>query len=176
MTSQDAREGALNAMDLGPFAHRLTDHTLCTNCGECCHFGVDLGGEAIATLHDLPCRHLERDEEHDCYRCRVYPTRLDPAGPAPWCRSTYDCVREGLFPPTCPYVAGIPGYRGRISFKLDHQRKLLEPLLHGPRPEGIDDLAWERARGRPTQHQDTHQLAALLGAEEALPAAAAVPR
>jgi hypothetical protein len=159
-----APDGVLNTMDLGPFARQLSDPGLCTDCGECCHFGVDLGGEAIATLHDLPCMHLRPDAGEGC-SCRVYHRRLDPDGPAPWCRSVYDCVREGLLPTSCPYVANIPDYRGRISFKRSDERKLLEPLLAGPKPQGIDDLAWERARGRPPRCETARQITALLDGE-----------
>lgn len=125
---------------------RFKDESLCTNCGACCHLSFELGEETVV-VEELPCRYLRYNEKGESY-CTTYETRLEKG----FCyKVSARSVRWGLFPYDCPYVEGIPGYKGKISLK-DHP-ELLEPLIaeykDTERPEFIRAKDWHAFFNRP---------------------------
>lgn len=82
---------------------------LCTGCGECCYDKV-WRGERLYVLTSA-CGFLDMETN----RCQVYEERFDkeplcmPIGP--------EIIEMGGLPADCPYVQGLPGYKGPIPLK-----------------------------------------------------------
>jgi uncharacterized protein len=102
---------------------RFEDETLCRRCGRCCIGATRIGGRMVM-IPDLPCKFLQVLPEGGS-RCTVYPIR-ELTG---FChRITLEAVRRELFPPDCPYMAGIPGYRGKVLIPAE-EFEALKPIL-----------------------------------------------
>lgn len=89
---------------------RFEDEGLCRRCGRCCYGAIRVKSRLVL-LKDLPCKHLVHDRAGLAV-CRIYPLRertgyCHKVGPA--------SIRKELFPPDCPYVAGLKGYGGKIE-------------------------------------------------------------
>ena len=98
----------------------------CTNCGACCHAGVNIqksGSEYRLYVKDLACRHLEMIEGQS--RCSVYSDRFEKAH---WCANTEEMIVKGLAPMDCPYVESLNGYSPSVLIKGDSYTQLV-PLL-----------------------------------------------
>ena len=80
---------------------------LCTHCGKCCYDKVWKGKRLL--LLKSPCGFLDTGNN----RCTCYPDRFEreplcmPIGP--------EIIEMGGLPEDCPYVQGLPGYRGPIE-------------------------------------------------------------
>ncbi len=122
---------------------RFGKEDLCSRCGECCHASIRLK-KTMVLLPDLPCKFLSRLPDGRTY-CTVYPIR-DLTG---WCREiSAESVRRELFPPQCPYVAGLANYGGKIKLEGQEFEKLipdLRKIFKGfSRPEYVREEDWRR--------------------------------
>ena len=122
---------------------RFRDEGLCRRCGQCC-FGATRVKDRMVLLRDLPCKHL-RVESEGRTECRIYPRREQTG----FChRLTVDSIRRELFPPDCPYVRGLPRYRGKVELS-PAEFEAVKPILRNifplvDRPEYIRKKDWDR--------------------------------
>ena len=98
----------------GPGGFSANHESLCRRCGLSCHFAIPVNGLPVV-VPGLACRFLVRDADGR-HRCAVYERRFDVA---PWCRTVEQSIEGRLLAQDCPYVAGRPGYRGKVVL---HQR------------------------------------------------------
>lgn len=122
---------------------RFDDESLCQRCGKCCHAAIRVE-DRMVLLSDLPCRYLACREDGRAL-CTVYHLR-ELTG---WCYQTsVESVRKELYPPECPYVQGIPHYRGKIELspeEFEEIKPVLRKIFKGwPRPGYVTAKAWER--------------------------------
>lgn len=120
---------------------RFQDESLCRRCGRCCHSAVWLGGRFVL-LKDLPCRHLAWNEDGTAF-CRIYEQREETG----FCHKlSRRSVERNLFPPDCPYVEGIPGYRGKVEVSAEEFQALVPALCamfqDYPPPPAISSACW----------------------------------
>ena len=121
----------------------FSDEDRCRRCGRCCHGAIRVQDQMVL-LPDLPCRHLRRQPD-GLFSCDVYQIR-DLTG---WChRITDESIRKELFPPDCPYVAGIKGYEGKVTLppeEFETVIPILQKIFDGfPRPDYVKKRDWER--------------------------------
>lgn len=124
---------------------RLKDESLCRKCGKCCHLGFIVGG-IFFFFPQLPCKFLKENGD-STYHCEVYEKR----DRIEWCNPCKEeTIMEGLFPPDCVYVQGIPNYRGKIELPEDEnernriKKKILRQVRYMPKPEYIKPTDWAR--------------------------------
>lgn len=122
---------------------KLRDENLCRKCGKCCHLGFIVDG-VFVLCYKLPCKYLKENGD-GTYHCVVYENRHR----VEWCNPcTEETIREGLFPPDCVYVQGIPNYRGKMELPPDEikkrkiNKKILRQVKYMPKPEYIRDADW----------------------------------
>ena len=137
-----------NRMDLSPFMDQINDEKVCNRCGECCHLCLQLPDGLIVSIPTLGCRFLGQDGHSGLYFCEVYEVRLVHEEARNWCNKGEDCVRQGLYPDHCPYVAGIEGYQGRIRVGRRAANEILRDLHHGDKPRGVATDDWDRSKER----------------------------
>ncbi len=122
---------------------RFKDEGLCKRCGRCCYAGIRIKGRMIL-LPGLPCKYLGFHPGGKAF-CTVYQIR-DVTG---WCNKvSAGSVRKELFPPDCPYVEGIPDYRGKIVLS-DSEFEQIKPILCNifkgfQRPDYLRPGDWSR--------------------------------
>ena len=98
----------------------------CTNCGACCHAGVNFKkghSEHRIYINELSCRHLKMENGES--RCGVYSQRFEKAH---WCANTEEMLVKGLAPLDCPYTEGLNGYSPSLMIKGNPYSQLV-PLL-----------------------------------------------
>ncbi|MDA1000119.1 MAG: hypothetical protein O2807_06335 [bacterium] len=79
---------------------------LCTHCGKCCYDKIWAGNRLL--LLTSPCSFLDTKTE----RCTCYDERFERE---PLCLPiNHEIILMGGLPEDCPYVAGLPGYKGPI--------------------------------------------------------------
>lgn len=113
----------------------------CVHCGACCKARVVIGGVPVQ-VPALWCKHLRVDGDGKS-QCAIYGRRHELA---PWCERLEAAIAKGLYPPDCPYVAGLEPYRGTVMLDEPSYR-LAEEALHRflrtkPCPEWADPVAW----------------------------------
>ncbi len=125
---------------------RFENEDLCRRCGICCRSGTEVKGRMVL-LKDLPCRHLSHEPGGKTY-CRIYEHR-ERTG---WCyKINLQGLQKKLFPPDCPYVQGLKGYKGKIEL-TDEQFQEVIPILRNlfplvDRPEYIKKKDWDYFMG-----------------------------
>ncbi len=122
---------------------RFDDEGLCRRCGKCCHAAVRVY-DRLVLLSDLPCRYLAYQDDGKAL-CTVYYLR-ELTG---WCHKTStESVRKQLYPPDCPYVQGIPHYRGKVELsaeEFEQIKPVLQKIFKGwPLPRYVTKKSWER--------------------------------
>jgi uncharacterized cysteine cluster protein YcgN (CxxCxxCC family) len=86
---------------------------LCRRCARCCYEKVEYEGEIYYT--DIPCEKLDVKTR----LCTVYANRETAR---PGCVAlTAEIVRQGFLPADCPYVAGLPDYKGPHLMKPEDE-------------------------------------------------------
>ena len=112
----------------------------CTNCGACCHAGVNVnkGIQQFRVLvHDLPCKHLVWKGTEST--CSVYGERRDKAK---WCADLPEMLEKGLVPGDCPYVENLEGYRSTLILEDDIYKSITPALklaiTHSTNEHGSD--------------------------------------
>lgn len=79
---------------------------LCNHCGKCCYDKTWSGNRLL--LLASPCSFLDTEAQ----RCTCYDERFEKE---PLCLPIdYEIVLMGGLPGDCPYVEGLPGYKGPI--------------------------------------------------------------
>lgn len=122
---------------------RFDDESLCRRCGLCCYGAVKVKSRMVL-LRDLPCKHLGLDAEGKAF-CGVYEVR-ELTG---WChRLTVESIRKELFPPDCPYMAGLPHYRGKVEISGQEFEEIM-PILRNlfkimDKPDYVRAGDWKR--------------------------------
>lgn len=98
----------------------------CTNCGACCHAGVDInkGLQQFRVLvNELPCKHLVWKGMKST--CAVYGERHHKAK---WCADLPEMLEKGLVPRDCPYVENLEGYRPTLILEDDIYKSIVPAL------------------------------------------------
>ena len=120
---------------------RFADEDICLRCGKCCHSAVKVKDQMV--MLPLQCKYLAKDREGGTF-CTVYNIR-DLTG---WCqRINVESVRKELFPPECPYMEGVSGYKGKIELS-DEEFDEIKPILRNifraiDRPEYLRKKDWD---------------------------------
>ncbi len=80
----------------------------CNRCGRCCYYKVitDIGPAFIQRC----CPYYDKGSK----RCRVFKRRFDVGI---GCLCTEEAIRQRALPSDCPYVQGIEGYQGPVSWE-----------------------------------------------------------
>lgn len=86
----------------------MTDETLCQRNGRCCQEKIKIGEVVVTT--DVPCRYLDENTR----LCTVYNLRHDAHVR---CLTVEEGIVSAVFPPYCPYMRHVAGYRGTISLE-----------------------------------------------------------
>jgi hypothetical protein len=93
-------------------------------------------GALAVVVADLHCKFLV-PESGGGFRCSVYAERFERA---PWCHTAEDALAKGLLSQTCGYVAGLPGYRGKVRLhpriEAEALPRILEVVLRNGVPVG----------------------------------------
>jgi hypothetical protein len=126
------------------FDARFADESLCKKCGRCCYGSIQYRGK-LAIIRELPCKYL-LPHDNKTNTCSIYSERQTIAK---WCqRVSRESVHNGLFPDDCPYVAGIPGYRGKMFLSGEEEIKyyswLRKIFTDQPKPEYLNESDWQR--------------------------------
>jgi uncharacterized cysteine cluster protein YcgN (CxxCxxCC family) len=121
---------------------RFPDESLCQKCGRCCYGSIPRGGTLII-ISELPCRYLVRSDDHTA-TCSIYGNRH---AVAKWCQTVNrKSVNQGLFPADCPYVRGIPNYRGKAALAENDREEFyrwVKDIFDGqPRPDYLAEKDW----------------------------------
>jgi uncharacterized protein len=122
---------------------RFEDDGLCRRCGRCC-IGATRVRDRMIMIPDLPCKFLQVLPDQTT-RCTIYPIR-ELTG---FCnRINLDSIRRELFPPDCPYMAGIAGYRGKVLLPAA-EFEAVKPILRNifriiDRPDYVRPQDWDR--------------------------------
>jgi len=122
---------------------RFGDEGLCRRCGKCCYAAIRVR-DRLVLLPDLPCRYLSYQDD-GLALCTVYYLR-ELTG---WCHQTStESVRKQLYPSDCPYVEGIPHYRGKVelsSEEFEDIKPVLQKIFKGwPRPSYVTAGSWRK--------------------------------
>ncbi len=122
---------------------RFGDESVCQRCGVCCHAAIKIK-EDMVLLRDLPCKYLSYKENGEAV-CGVYQVR-EMTG---WCHKiSVESIRKELFPPSCPYIQGIAGYKGKVELKgekFEEVKPILVKIFKGfPQPDYVRKSDWDR--------------------------------
>jgi uncharacterized cysteine cluster protein YcgN (CxxCxxCC family) len=122
---------------------RFGDEELCRRCGRCCYSGIRIKNKMVL-LKDLPCKHLTYEPDGAAF-CTVYQTR-ELTG---WCNKiSVESIRKELFPPDCPYVKDIAGYKGKIEIDAREFEEIKPILINAfkiaDRPQYVRYSDWKK--------------------------------
>jgi len=122
---------------------RFNRENLCRRCGLCCHSAIRIKGRMVV-LRDLPCKFLAYAPDGLAF-CTVYKIRLLTG----WCHKiSVESIRKELFPPDCPYVRGVTGYKGKVELSSQEFESIKPALVHIfkdlHKPEFVREKHWQR--------------------------------